>query len=72
MTNDTAVFDALRVDAGTGDRVATGVMGTREAIVRDGLLADPLSMGYCPHEWINESGYVDLELARRFGYPLVF
>ncbi|MCP3368458.1 hypothetical protein [Bradyrhizobium cajani] len=72
VINDTAVFDALRLDVGSGDRVATGLIGTREAIVRDGLFIDPLSIGYCPHEWIDGSGYVDPELARKFSYSLAF
>jgi hypothetical protein len=72
VTNDIAVFDALRFDARSGDRVATGRIGTREAIIRDGLLIDPLSIGYCPHEWIDGSGYVDPELARKFCYSLAF
>ena len=66
MRNDTAVFDALRFDSEAGENVATGRMGTRQAITRDGLLIDTNSLSYCPHEWIDGSGYVDLELARKF------
>jgi hypothetical protein len=72
VTNDTAVFDALRFDPGIGARVSTGRIGTRDAIDRDGLFIDPSSFGYCPHEWIDGSGYVDLELARKFCYRLAF
>jgi hypothetical protein len=72
VTHDTAVFDALCFDPGIGERVSTGRIGTREAIVRDGLFIDPSSLGYCPHEWIDGSGYVDPELARKFCYPLAF
>lgn len=70
MTSDTIVFDALRLDPGIGERVATGLIGTREAITRDGFLIDPSSLGYCPHEWIDANGYVDLELARKHSYQL--
>ena len=43
-----------------------GQMGTREAIRRDGLEIDPASLAYCPHEWINDEGYVDIDLVRKF------
>lgn len=70
MTNDTAVFDALRFDPGEGEKIATGRIGTRDAIVRDGLLVDPGTLAYCPHQWIDDSGYLDLDLTRRFPYSL--
>jgi hypothetical protein len=70
MRSDTAVFDALHFDPGSGERVATGQLGTREAITRDGLHIDPKSLAYCPHEWIDRTGYVDLELVRKFSRPL--
>jgi hypothetical protein len=38
MTNDTAVFDAVRLNIRTGSEVWTGRIGTPEAIRRDGLL----------------------------------
>jgi hypothetical protein len=63
MTNDTAVFDAMRFDIKSGTDVWTRSTGTREAISRDGLRSDPMSLNYCPHEWINDRGYVDLDLA---------
>ncbi len=66
MTNDTAVFDALRLNANSGEKDWVGRTGTREAIRRDGLAIDAASLAFCPHEWINEAGYVDLELVRRF------
>jgi hypothetical protein len=44
-------------------------MGTREAIVRDGLAIDPRSLAYCPHEWIDESGYVDMKLVQQSPRP---
>lgn len=65
MTNDTAVFDAMRRDPDNGERVWAG-LGTREAIRRDGLEIDAASLAFCPHEWINSIGYVDLELVRKF------
>ena len=71
MRNDTAVFNALRLDPESGQHVSTDRTGTREAIARDGLVVDTPSLGYCPHEWIDPSGYVDLELARRFPHPFV-
>ncbi|TWA99128.1 hypothetical protein [Bradyrhizobium stylosanthis] len=70
MTNDTAVFDALCFDPKEGEKIATGRIGTREAIMRDGLLVDPGSLAYCPHQWIDASGYLDLNLTRRFPYSL--
>ncbi|MGX1321608.1 hypothetical protein AB7M17_005061 [Bradyrhizobium sp. USDA 377] len=69
MTNDTAVFDALRFDPQEGE-IATGRIGTREAILRDGLLIDPSTLAYCPHQWIDGSGYLDLDLTRQFPYLL--
>lgn len=41
-------------------------MGTRDAIRRDSLEIDPASLAFCPHEWINGTGYVDIELVRKF------
>ncbi|MDA9389304.1 hypothetical protein CO683_28665 [Bradyrhizobium ottawaense] len=61
MTNDTAVYDTLRVDPINGGKEWAGRMGTRRAIARDGFTIDPASLAYCPHEWLNENGYVDLE-----------
>jgi len=69
MTNDTAVYDAVRIDPKNGEKEWTGRTGTREAIARDGLAVDAASLAYCPHEWINSAGYVDLELVRKF--PLI-
>lgn len=70
MTNDIAVFDALRFDPHEGEKIATGKIGTREAILRDGLLVDPSTLAYCPHQWIDGSGYLDLDLTRQFPYAL--
>jgi hypothetical protein len=69
MTNDKEIFDAMRVDPSTGQREWTGRAGTREAIRREGLVIDPISQLYCPHEWIDSSGYVDLDLARKHPNP---
>ena len=49
MTNDTAVFDAVRLNIRTGSEVWTGRIGTPEAIRRDGLLIGG-ELRYCPHE----------------------
>jgi hypothetical protein len=64
MTNATAVFDAMRFDISAGENVWTGLTGTREAIRRDGYYVDPLSLKFCPHEWIDNRGYVDHDLDR--------
>ncbi|TYL96613.1 hypothetical protein FXB40_11230 [Bradyrhizobium rifense] len=66
MTNDTAVFDAMRPDRERAEREWAGQMGTRNAIKRDGLEIDAASLAFCPHEWINSDGDVDLELVRKF------
>lgn len=66
MRNDTAVFEPIRLDPMTGEKEWIGRMGTRAAIARDGFEIDPASLGYCPHEWLDESGYVDLVLASKF------
>jgi len=65
ITNDTEVFDAMRFDAVSGDMVWTGRMGTREAIHREKLAIDQGSWKYCPHQWLDERGFVDRELSRR-------
>jgi hypothetical protein len=64
MKNDTAVFAAMRFDADAGENTWTGLRGTREALLRDGYSIDPLSMDFCPHQWIDKMGYVDLDLTR--------
>lgn len=68
MTNDTVVFDAMRFDIRIGQYVWTRRVGTPEAIQRDGLFIAGLPQ-YCPHEWLDEKGYVDSELARKHPYP---
>lgn len=68
MKNDTPVFEAIRSDIQAGEDVWTGIMGTREAIQRDGFAVDKHSLSYCPHEWLNSRGYIDLDLVRR--HPL--
>ena len=65
MTNDTQVFYAMRVDQVAGKFEPVGRAGTVEAIRRDGFQIDPMSENWCPHEWLDEHGYVDLELARK-------
>jgi len=70
MTNDIAVYDAMRLSRNSGKSVWTGRMGTRAAITRDGLVVDPGSLAYCPHQWIDADGYVDQELAKRHPHHL--
>jgi hypothetical protein len=66
IKNDTAVFYAMRVE---GSPVKMELRkGTREAIERDGFAVDPSSLAYCPHQWIDGRGYVDLELAQKHPY----
>jgi hypothetical protein len=68
MTNDTVVFDAMRFDIRIGQYVWTRRVGTPEAIRRDGLFIAGLPQ-YCPHEWLDEKGYVDSDLACKHPYP---
>jgi hypothetical protein len=53
MTNDTAVFDAMRFDIEAGDHIWTRRVGTPEAIRRDALSTGGL-LRYCPHDWIDD------------------
>jgi hypothetical protein len=69
MTNDTQVFYAMRVNSITGEMEPVGRAGTVEAIHRDGFKIDPLSENYCPPEWLDQHGYVDLERARKNPLP---
>jgi hypothetical protein len=61
MKNDNAVFAAMIADAQTGESVWTGLVGTPDAILRDGYTIDPISMNFCPHDWIGSRGYVGLD-----------
>jgi hypothetical protein len=70
MENDTKVFYAMRANGLTGEMEPVGRAGTIEAIHRDGFKIDPMSENYCPHEWLDDRGYVDLELARKHPYPV--
>ena len=70
MKNDTAVFAAMRFDPESGRNIWTGLRGTREALQRDGFCIDPISMDFCPHEWIDSKGYVDLDLDLARTMPL--
>jgi hypothetical protein len=65
ITNDTEVFDAMRFDAVSGDMVWTGRVGTREAIRREKLAVDPGSWKFCPHQWLDDRGFVDRDLSRK-------
>ena len=69
MTNDVAVYDAICPDPANGEDAWIDRMGTREAIVRNGLTIDPHSLAFCPHEWIDESGYVNLKLVQQSPRP---
>ena len=69
ITNDTEVFDAMRFDIVSGDMVWTGREGTREAIRREKLAVDQLSWKSCPHQWLDERGFVDRELSRKHPQP---
>jgi hypothetical protein len=68
ITNDTEIFDAMRFDAVSGDMVWTGRVGTREAIRRAKLAIDPGSWNFCPHQWLDDRGFVDRELSRKYPY----
>lgn len=70
--NDTAVFAAMHLDPIKGKKESDGRLGTRASIRRDGMEIDAASLAFCPHEWINSSGYVDLELVRKFPPVLAF
>jgi hypothetical protein len=59
IENDTEVF------YGVGGGVWKG---TREAIHAKGLKIDPMSQAYCPRQWLDESGFVDPELADKYPY----
>lgn len=72
VTNDIAVFAAMRLDPINGKKESDGRRGTRASIRRDGMEIDAASLAFCPHEWINSSGYVDLELVRKFPLVLAF
>ena len=65
MPHYTEIFDAMHFDMTSGENVWTGRMGTREAILRDGYEVDVMSLCYCPYDWIDDRGYVDIELARK-------
>jgi hypothetical protein len=56
MMNDTAVFAAMLFDPQTGENVSP-------APVRYGYSINPISLNFCPHEWIDSRGYVDLDFA---------
>jgi len=63
MMNDTEIFEEMCFDVRAGKNVWTGRTGTREAIHRDGHTIDPSSQAFCPHEWLDERGYIDIYLA---------
>lgn len=67
MTNDTAVFEPMRFDPASGENESEGRRGTRDAMIRrDGMEIDAACHAFCPYEWVNSSGYVDLDLVRKF------
>jgi len=63
------VFDVIEVDPTSGKTVWTGVTGTRAALQRDGFMIAPKASAYCPTDWLDERGYLDVELARRHPRP---
>jgi hypothetical protein len=65
MTNDTAVYDAMRYD--NGELIWAERVGRPDAIVRDGLTIGG-ELRYCPHEWLDDRGYVSLELSQKHPY----
>jgi hypothetical protein len=68
VTNDRRTFYAVSIDSLTGEAKLLDRRGTIEAIHRDGLKIDPISEAWCPHQWLDESGYYDPQLARK--HPL--
>lgn len=50
MTNDTAVFEAMRFDPASVENERKRRLGTRDAIRRDGMEIDATSVAFCPHE----------------------
>lgn len=69
MLNVIEVFDVMHVDPTTERTVWTGLTGTRAALMRDGHIIDLKSMSYCPRDWLDEHGYVDVNLARTHPRP---
>jgi hypothetical protein len=65
--NDTQVFCEMRFDFRAGENIWTGRNGRADAILRNGNLIGR-SPGWCPSEWIDDYGYVDLELSRKHPY----
>ncbi len=63
------VFDVVRTNPDTGRAAWTGLTGTRAALERDGFSVDQNSMKLCPRDWLNESGYLDADLAREHPRP---
>jgi len=63
------VFDVIEVDPTSGKTVWTGVTGTRAALQRDGFMIAPKASAYCQTDWLDERGYLDVELARRHPRP---
>ena len=64
MTNDTAVFDAMRPDPLDGDKQSEGRLETRAAITRDGLALGVQSRGQVGRiaievAWLTSPGFAD-------------
>jgi hypothetical protein len=68
MLNFVEVFDVMEVTA-NGKAVWSGLTGTRTALEHDGYVTHPKAGAYCPADWLDERGYVDAELARRYPRP---
>jgi hypothetical protein len=68
MLNFIEVFDVMEVNP-SGQAIWTGLTGTRTALERDGFMIHPKAGAYCPADWLDERGYLDVELARRHPRP---
>ncbi|MDF0493700.1 hypothetical protein [Bradyrhizobium yuanmingense] len=69
MLNFIEVFDVMEVSPSSGEAIWTGRTGTRTALQRDGFMIDPKASALCPTDWLDERGYLDVELARRHPRP---
>jgi hypothetical protein len=68
VENDTEVFYEVRLDPLTGEQIYTDRTGSRQAIRKSGRKTDPMSRNFCPHQWLDEDGFMNQELANQ--YPL--
>jgi hypothetical protein len=68
VENDTEVFYEVRVEPLTGEHAYTDRTGTREAIRKSGRQLDPMSKGFCPHQWLDADGFISQELVQQYPY----